>query len=130
MNKKINNNQLRDFGLIIGLFFPLFIGFVIPALSGHSFKLWTIYISIPFLIIGFIRPRILLNPYKAWMFIGEVLGYINSRLILGIIFFTILQPIAFFMRILNKDPLKKIVPNQMTYREIKKVKKIDLKRIF
>ena len=64
------------------------------------------------------------------MFIGEVLGYINSRLILGIIFFTILQPIAFFMRILNKDPLKKIVPNQMTYREIKKVNKIDLKRIF
>ena len=130
MNKKINNNQLRDFGLIIGLFFPLFIGFVIPALIGHSFKLWTIYISIPFLIIGFIRPRILLNPYKAWMFIGEVLGYINSRLILGIIFFTILQPIAFFMRILNKDPLKKIVPNQMTYREIRKVNKIDLKRIF
>lgn len=130
MNKKLNNYQLRDFGLIIGLFFPLLIGFVLPALNGHSFKLWTIYVGISFLIIGFIRPRLLLNLFKAWMFIGEILGYFNSRLILGIIYFTILQPIAFFMRILNKDPLKKIEPNQMTYKEIKKSHKIDLKRIF
>ena len=51
MTKNISNKELREFALIIGIFFPLIIGLILPYLYGHGFRLWTIFFSLPFLII-------------------------------------------------------------------------------
>ena len=63
------------------------------------------------------------------MSLGNILGLINSRLILGIVFFLILQPIALFMRIIGYDPLRKKRLLKKSYRENKKVHKIDLMEV-
>ena len=52
MDYKITKKQLREFGIIMGIFFPLFIGFIIPSLWSHQFKNWTIWVGIPFLVLG------------------------------------------------------------------------------
>ena len=64
------------------------------------------------------------------MALGLVLGWFNSRLILGLVYLIILQPIAIFMKIFGYDPLKKKKNNQKSYREIKKDENFDLTRIF
>ena len=44
MKKDISNKQLKEFGILIGFGFPIFIGWLIPLISGHFFKIWTLYI--------------------------------------------------------------------------------------
>ena len=126
----ISQKQLREFGLLIGIGFPVIIGWLIPAITGHLFRYWSLWMGIPILILGIIKPPLLIYPYKIWMFIGLILGWINSRLILGLVFILVLQPISFIMKIFGYDPLKKKKRNVLTYREIKENRKVDFKRIF
>ena len=130
MTKKISKKQLRDFGLLIGFGLPLIIGWLIPAITGHEFRAWTLWISIPTLILGIIYPRILRKPYQLWMQLGHLLGYVNSRIILGIVFVAVVQPIAFVMRAFGYDPLRSKKSHLLSYKEIKEGSKVDLTRIF
>jgi len=130
MEIKTSKEILRQFSLVISLCFPLFIGWVIPSMSGHSFRYWTLTISIFALPMGAFCPQFLLYPYKLWMNLGNILGWINSRLILGAVYILVLLPIAFIMKILNYDSLKTKWNNTNSYRENKRNYKIDLTRIF
>ena len=87
MEQKISKKDLREFGILIGFGFPIIIGLLIPAITGHGFRSWTIWVGFLGLIFGLISPNLLKLPYKAWMKLGYLLGWVNSRIILGIIFF-------------------------------------------
>ena len=126
----LTKKTLREFGIIFGLLFPIFIGFIVPLISGHDFKEWTIWIGLAFISFGISIPSILYYPYKVWMKIGYLLGLINSNIVLGIIFFLILQPIALIMKLFKYDPLRKKLHSNISYKENKQNHKTDLKRIF
>ena len=64
------------------------------------------------------------------MKLGHILGWLNSRIILGLVFLIVLQPIALIMRIFGHDPLKTKKIAQKSYREIKTNQKINLKKNF
>lgn len=130
MKEIISKKQLREFGLLIGFGFPILIGWLLPSLFGHQFRTWTLWIGVPGLLIGFTAPRLLHYPYKGWMLLGHVLGWINSHIILSLVFIFVLQPIAYIMRLTGYDPLKTKRKVEKTYREVRKDKDIDLKRIF
>ena len=130
MKESISKKQLREFGFLIGIGFPIIIGWLIPAISGHLFKTWSLWIGIPSLLLGIIKPSLLFYPYKGWMILGLTLGWINSRIILGLIFLLVLQPIAFVMKIFGYDPLRKNRTNKTSYKEYKENHKVDLTRIF
>ena len=130
MMKSPSKKQLREFGLVIGFGFPIIIGWIIPSLSGHAFRSWSLYLGLPLIILGITKPSLLSYLYKGWMAIGLALGWLNSRLILGLIYLVILQPISLIMRILGYDPLNKKKSNVISYREIKKDANFDFKRIF
>ncbi len=130
MESHISKKQLRDFGFLIGFGFPIIIGLIIPFLFGHDFKSWTFYFAIPSLFFGLLKPGLLLYPYKLWMLLGEVLGWINSKLILSIVFFLILIPISLLMKCFGYDPLRKINKELHTYKEKKYNHKVDLNKIF
>ena len=130
MKQTIFKKQLREFGLLIGFGLPIFIGWLLPSLFGHAFRAWTLWIGIPVLILGLIAPRILYYPYKSWMALGHVLGWVNSHIILGLVFILILQPIAYIMRLTGYDPLRKKRRGEKTYRENRKDHQTDLTRTF
>ena len=130
MKESISKKQLRKFGFLIGFGFPILIGWIIPAVGGHVFRTWTLWIAFPFLIIGTLKPGLLFFPYKGWMTLGFALGWINSRIILGLVFFLVLQPIALIMKFVGYDPLKTKKRNERSYREKKPNNKIDFTRIF
>ena len=130
MRNLFSKKELREFGLIISFGFPIIIGWIIPLLWGHGFKTWTIFVGAPFLIITISNPNLLFYPYKAWMVFGEILGWINSKIIFGVIFLIILIPISFTMRIFGYDPLKLKNRGKNSYKEFKNQINSDLKRIF
>ena len=130
MKNNINKKQLREFGILIAFAFPIFLGFIIPSIFGHNFKIWTLWIGLPALILSIFNPKLLFYPYKAWIAFGNILGLINSKIILSLVFLLVLQPIAFIMKVFKYDPLRQNKSNQYSYREIKKNSKIDITRIF
>ena len=130
MKNHIPKKTLREFGFLIGFIFPFLIGWILPLIGGHSFRTWTLFISVPSIILAFTKPILLLYPYRAWMKLGHILGWVNSRIILGLVFLIVLQPIALIMRILGHDPLRTKKVDQKSYREIKVNDKVNLKKIF
>ncbi|ABV51410.1 Conserved hypothetical protein [Prochlorococcus marinus str. MIT 9215] len=130
MKETITKKQLLEFGLLIGFGFPILIGWLLPSIFGHAFRAWTLGIGVPVLILGLTAPRLLYYPYKSWMILGHVLGWINSHIILGLVFILVLQPIAYIMRLTGYDPLKTKRKGEKTYREVRIDNNIDLKRIF
>ena len=130
MKETISKKQMREFGLLIGFVFPILIGWFIPALTGHGFREWTLWVGFLGLIIGLTYPRLLYYPYKFWMKLGVLLGWINSHIILGLVFILVLQPIAYIMRLTGYDPLRRRRKGEKTYRENRKDHQTDLTRIF
>jgi len=130
MKEIISRKKLREFGLLIGLGFPILLGWLLPSIFGHEFRAWTIWVGIPGLILGLTSPGLLLYPYKVWMALGHFLGRVNSYIILGLVFFFVLQPIAYIMRLTGYDPLRRRRKGEKTYREIKQNNHFDLTRIF
>ena len=130
MKNSTTKKQLREFGLLIGIMFPIIIGIIMPLIIGHNFRIWTFWVAIPFLLIAILSPRSLFYPYKTWMMLGNALGWINSKLILGLVFLLVLQPIAIIMKITGYDPLRLKKINVNSYKENKKHHKINLNKIF
>ena len=82
--------------------------------------------------IGFtlLTPKILYYPYLIWMKLGYILGWINNKIILGLVFIIVLIPIGFIMKVFGYDPLKIRQIKKSTYKENRQNHKIDLNRIF
>ena len=111
--------QLRSFGLLMGGVF-LLIGFWPLVIHDQPLRLWAAAIGGIFAILGLVWPIILREPHRIWMVIGEKLGWINSRIILGIMFFGIFTPVALFMSLLGKSPLQlRYDAKAETYRVLK-----------
>tara|TARA_Y100000991_G_scaffold166301_1_gene128095 strand:- start:231 stop:623 length:393 start_codon:yes stop_codon:yes gene_type:complete len=130
MKEQISKKQLREFGLLIGFGFPILIGWFLPSIVGHGFRAWTLWVGFPGLILGLSAPRLLNYPYKGWMALGHALGWVNSHIILGLVFIFVLQPIAFIMRFTGYDPLRRKRKEEKTYRENRQDHHTDLTRIF
>ncbi len=98
---KISSN--RSFGVVFFIFF--FIIAIYPIINDESLRVWSLIISFVFLILGLINSKILTPLNKIWFKFGLLLGRIVSPLIMGIIFFLVVTPIALIMKIIGKDLL-------------------------
>ena len=130
MKETISKKQLFEFGVLIGFGFPLIIGWLLPSLAGHGFRSWTLWVGLPAFIVGITSPRLLYFPYKGWIALGHALGWVNSHIILGIVFIFVLQPIAFIMCLTGYDPLRRRRKEEKSYRENRQNYQTDLNRTF
>jgi hypothetical protein len=113
---KLNRKELRNFGLLTGTIISGLFGLVMPLIRGHQLPLtpWMIT-GVMYGLATFI-PQSLGPIYNNWMKVAQVLAWINTRIILGLIFFFVVTPMAFIMRLFNRDQMKKINPSLETYR--------------
>jgi len=98
-----NKSTNKSFGIVFFIVFFL-IG-IYPLFNEHDIRIWSILISLVFLILGLLNSKILTPLNKLWFKFGLLLGKIISPLIMGIIFFLVVTPIGLFMRMLGKDLL-------------------------
>ena len=98
---KISSN--RSFGIVFFIVFSLIA--LYPLTYSGEIRIWSVIISIIFLILGLLNSKILAPLNKLWFKFGIFLGKIISPIIMGIIFFLVVTPIGLTMRIFGKDVL-------------------------
>jgi len=130
MKKKILISELRKFGIFTGLFLPFLIGWLLPLIFGHDFRLWTLIVGIVFVSFGIFSPKYLKTSYEILMGFASIMSRINSKLIFGIIFYIFMMPIAIIMKLVGYDPLKRKKDNSSSYREVRSDAIVDLEKIF
>tara|TARA_B100000886_G_scaffold292380_1_gene218191 strand:- start:1468 stop:1854 length:387 start_codon:yes stop_codon:yes gene_type:complete len=113
MPNEIESSSNKSFGLV---FFTVFLVIAIyPILKNGDIRIWSLIISIIFLILGLINSKILTPLNKIWFKLGLFLGKIVSPLIMGFIFFVVVTPIGLLMKILKKDLLCLKFNNEKSY---------------
>ena len=100
-NYKTSSN--KSFGIVFFIVFLIIS--VYPLINDGDIRLWSLFISLIFLILGLINSKILTPLNKIWFKFGILLGKIVSPLVMGIIFFIVVTPIGYLMRFFGKDVL-------------------------
>jgi len=108
---KISSN--RSFGIVFFIFF--LIVSLYPILNKDSLRVWSLIISLAFLILALTNSKILTPLNKIWFKIGIILGKIVSPFIMGIIFFLVVTPTGLIMKLFGKDLLNLKYNNKNSY---------------
>ena len=98
---KINKKNNITFGILFFVFF-LIIG-LYPLVSFEVIRIWSVVLSLVFLIITIIRPNLFTFLNRSWIQFGILLGKIISPIVMGLVFFFLITPIGMLLRILKKD---------------------------
>lgn len=117
MSADLHLKELRRFGLTVGIVIAGLFGAVLPYLFGHTLRLWPWIIGGVLAAWALIHPASLKPVHRGWMTVGHALGWINSRIILGIAFLVIILPTAIVLRLARRDPLaRSLEKTRRTYR--------------
>ena len=103
MNKNIKLPTNKNFGIVFFIVFLIIALF--PLINDGSLRIWSLIVSTFFLFLGLINSKILTPLNKIWFKFGLLLGKVVSPVIMGFIFFLVVTPIAFIMRLIGKDLL-------------------------
>ena len=108
---KISSN--RSFGIVFFIVFLLIA--LYPITYSEEIRVWSVIISLIFLVLGLLNSKILTPLNKLWFKFGILLGKIVSPLIMGIIFFLVVTPIGLIMKLFGKDVLNLRYNNNKSY---------------
>jgi hypothetical protein len=109
--------QLREFGFILAGGLSLIFGVIGPWLRNHPAPIWLWMVNSILVAFALLAPKTLAPIEKLWLRLGNVLGAINSRIILTIVFYGLFTPMGIAMRIKGHDPLgRKMNSSLKSYR--------------
>ena len=126
--KKIKISSNKSFGIVFFIFFLIIA--LWPLINDGNIRLWSLIVSIIFLILGIINSKILTPLNYLWFKFGLLLGKVVSPVVLGIIFFFVVTPTGIIMRLIGKDILNIKKNNLNTYWIEKKNEKSSMKNQF
>jgi hypothetical protein len=95
----------RSFGLVFAGAFAV-IGLV-PLVHAAPPRLWALALAALFLLAVLVRPGILHPLNRVWALLGAALHKVVSPIVLGLLFFAVVTPLALLMRLWGKDPLRR-----------------------
>ena len=112
-----DKKELRQFGLIFATGMALIFGLFLPWLFEKPWPLWPWIVTGVFTVTALLLPQVLRPVFWLWMKFGHVLGWINTRIILGITFLLLFIPVALVFHLIGKDPMRrKLDPSVSSYR--------------
>jgi len=96
--------DLRSFGFVVGGGFAI-IG--VWPLLWHALpvRAWALWIAAPLAVAAIVYPRLLRYPYRFWMLVGHCLGWVNTRILMTVMFYGVFTPAALVMRLFGRDAL-------------------------
>lgn len=112
----VNRAGLRRFGLTIGAFVAALFGLLLPWIFARPFPAWPWVVAGAFTAVALAVPAALRLVYQWWMRLGAVLGWVNTRLILGLLFFVVFFPVGLLRRLFGKDSMARRLGDQESYR--------------
>ncbi|MDA1091006.1 MAG: SxtJ family membrane protein [Proteobacteria bacterium] len=104
----------RSFGIVFAVVFAI-IGLA-PLWDGSPYRLWALIVAAAFLAAGMVAPVVLRPLNKIWFLFGMALHKVMNPLIMGLLFYLTVTPIALIMRMVGKDPLnRRFDPDAKSY---------------
>jgi Saxitoxin biosynthesis operon protein SxtJ len=116
---KTANSEQRSFGLVVAG------GFAVIALwpavfRSQSPRMWALGLAVGLSALALVAPPVLEPFRRVWMIVGEGLGWVNTRVILGVVYYGLIVPIGAIRRMRGTDPMQRqIERNAMTYKVIR-----------
>lgn len=108
--------QLRKFGLLVGGIFCA-IALWPAVIRGAGPRWWALVVAVLLLVPALLAPRGLAPVYRIWMIAGEALGWINTRILLGVVFYGLITPMGLIRRFWSEDPMRRRSdPGAQSYR--------------
>ena len=107
---KTDTKALKDFAVTMSWAFPLVFSVLLPWLFSYSIHYWPFAISAILMTLYFVAPGAIYYPFRVWAVIGGVLGWINTRIILGLSFYILIAPIGILLRFIGKLQYRRKMP--------------------
>ena len=119
MKNPVTTNQLRSFGYTVGGIFGA-IALWPALLHNKSPRIGLLLLAVALQSMAVLVPKTLSGAYRGWMLVGHWLGWLNTRLILCVVFYAVVTPLGLIMRLLGKDPMNlKLDQSSSTYRVLR-----------
>jgi hypothetical protein len=110
-------DDLRRFGLVTGAIVAGLFGLLFPWLFNHALPLWPWITGGVLWIWAILLPASLQPVYRGWMAVGQALGWVNTRIILAVLFYLLFLPAGIIMKLIGRDPMaRKFDSSLKTYR--------------
>jgi hypothetical protein len=103
-HRKVVASSDRSFGLVFAAFFTVVA--LLPALHGAPVRWWALAVAAAFAAIAFIAPRLLHPLNRAWYALGLLLHHVVNPVIMAVMFYGAILPMALLLRVLGKDLLR------------------------
>ena len=116
-NNYATETELRHFGFVFGALIAGIFGVLWPWLHKVPFPIWPWLISGAAVTLAALKPAWLRYVHEAWLRIGSLLGYINTRIILGLLFYFLIAPIGVVTRVFRKTNNYQFDPALKTYKK-------------
>ena len=132
MIPELDRKGLREFGLSTGVAVVAIFGLLVPWIFDLGWPVWPWVIAALLWTPAVISPPSLRWIYRGWMRFGLLASRVMTPLVLGIVFFVMISPMAIVTRLKGKDPMQRTLDrNQKSYRVLsKKSPKEKLERPF
>ena len=111
--KEIKLPTNKNFGTVFFLVFLIISLF--PLLKNENIRIWSIIIALVFLVLGLLNSQILTPLNRIWFRFGILLGSLVSPIVMSIVFFGVVTPISFMMKLFNKNLLTLKKDNKSSY---------------
>lgn len=113
---RADNKVLRQFGFAFAFVISVLFGLLFPWVLDNPIPLWPWVIAALFFLLAVISPSLLRRIYGLWMHFSFYLGWLNTRIILSVIYYSLFTLAACVMKIVGRDPLtRRIKPELKSY---------------
>ena len=106
-DRAASRRELRAFGLIMAGMIAALFGLLLPWLFDKALPTWPWIVAVIFAGAALTRPSILRPVLRTWMAIGHVLGRINTRILMFLVFALMFVPIGALRRVFGEDPMRR-----------------------
>lgn len=105
MDVRKEHEEARIFGYTLAIFLGVVFGLLLPWLAEYSLPVWPWVSGAGLGVIAFLHPTVLSPLRRGFIRVGEPLGRFNSVFLLSLVYFVLICPMGFLMRLLGKDPI-------------------------
>lgn len=115
---ELDKKGLRKFGITTGIIVVVLFAVFFPwVFDAASMPVWPWIVAAMLWVPALLMPGSLQPVYRGWMKIGHSIGWVNTRIILGLLFYVFVLPMGLVMRLFGKDPMaRKFDPSATSYR--------------
>lgn len=103
-HRKVVAGSDRSFGLVFAVFFTLVALF--PLIRGAPPRWWALGVAAAFALVALTMPRLLHPLNRLWLAFGLLLHHIVSPIVMALMFYGAILPMALLLRVLGKDLLR------------------------